>query len=125
VYVLDSTTVSLPSALADIWAGGGGTVGEPAAALKLSVQLEWRTGTLSGPDLQAGRSHDQAAPLQTASLPVGALRLADLGYFDLDVLAAMDTRGVWWLSRLKGGTLLYDTATQLIPAHPLGRAGAD
>lgn len=33
-------------------------------------------------------------------LPAGSLRLADVGYFKVDVFKQLNDRGVWWLSRL-------------------------
>lgn len=39
--------------------------------------------------------------MQQSHLPVGALRIADLGYFNLKVLAEQTENGSYWLSRLK------------------------
>src|SRR5207253_8773443 len=50
-------------------------------------------------DLQAGRAPDRSAPMQTAVLPRGALRLADLGYFAVPTLRTYDQQGVFWLTR--------------------------
>jgi hypothetical protein len=111
VYVHDSSTVTLPDMLAEEWAGCGGSTPGTAAALKLQVRLDLSTGALYGPLLQAGRAQDRATPLQSAPLPAGALRLADLGYFDLDVLAARSTEGSYWLTRWRAGTVLHDAAT--------------
>jgi hypothetical protein len=108
VYLLDATTISLPACLAALWPGCGGcnaTAGQ--AALKVQVRWEWSTGALDGLALQAGRAADGAAPLATASLPAGALRLADLGYFDLEVLQAYDRQRVFWLTRRHSGTAVY------------------
>ena len=105
VYVLDSTTVSLPDALAEQWAGCGGS--GSLAALKLQVRLDLCAGRLDGPELQPGRAHDSSAALQTALVPVGALRLADLGYFTLGVFATIAAGGGYWFSRLNGGTNVY------------------
>src|SRR5215203_3228649 len=100
-----STTVSLPDALAEQWAGCGGS--GSLAALKLQVRLDLCAGRLDGPELQPGRAHDSRAALQTALVPVGALRLADLGYFTLGVFATIAAGGGYWFSRLNGGTNVY------------------
>lgn len=125
VYLLDSSTVVLPDALASIWPGcGGSTTEHTAAALKLQVRLDLVTGSLAGPYLQAGRANDGTAPTQTLPLPPGALRLADLGYFKLDVLRDVAAQGAYWLSRLEAGTVVFDqygTRWSLVPllrAHP-------
>ncbi len=100
VYLLDSSTIVLPDELAPLWPGcGGRTQPRTQAALKLQVQFDLSTGALLGPWLQPGRSHDREAPGQTA-FPVGALRLADLGYFHLGTFENLTTAGVYWLSRL-------------------------
>ncbi|WP_409573948.1 hypothetical protein [Kouleothrix sp.] len=39
-------------------------------------------------------------------LPQGAVRLVDLGYFDLALLAELDARGVSWFSRMQALTSL-------------------
>lgn len=109
VYLLDSSTITLPEDLAAIWPGcGGRTAKNTSAALKVQVRLDLSTGALQGPLLQAGRCHDRTSPLQQAALPPGALRLADLGYFSLDRLAEMTQQGVYWLSRVQVQTAILD-----------------
>jgi len=63
-------------------------------------------------DLQAGRAQDKTAPMQTAPLPQGALRIADLGYLAIPVLAEYDRQGVFWLTRYQANLLLFDPAGQ-------------
>ncbi len=112
VYVQDSSTIVLPDALATVWHGcGGSSELHTQAALKLQVRLDLRTGQLHGPQLQHGRASDHAAALPSV-LPAGALRLADLGYWRLDDLAALATQQVFWLSRLQTGTTIYDANGQ-------------
>lgn len=113
VYLLDSTTVPLPDALAQLWPGCGRNAGPIPAAMKLQVRLDLLHGVLSGPFLQPGRDNDHMAPLQDVPLPAGALHLADLGYFDLDRFAALSQRQVYWLTRVQTNTRLYDEAGHL------------
>jgi hypothetical protein len=82
VYLFDSTTVTLPDALAQLWPGCGRNTGPSPAAVKLQVRLDLLHGVLAGPFLQAGRDNDHQADVPDALLPEGALHLADLGYFD-------------------------------------------
>lgn len=101
VVVRDSTTIALPDALADRWAGCGGRVAQgSAAALKLQVQLDLRRGRLDGPWLQAGRAQDRTSPHQTQPVPVGALELADRMYAVFPLLAARAAAGAYYLFRL-------------------------
>jgi hypothetical protein len=100
VYLLDSSTVTLPDALATIWPGCGGRVATGTqAALKLTVRLDARTGQLAGPELGAGRTQDRATALQHAPVPAGGLRIADQGYWSLGVLAAIAAAEGYFLSR--------------------------
>ena len=110
VYVLDSTSIALPPALAPLWPGCGNGAAPTAATLKLGVRLELATGALAGPTLQAGRTHDRATALATAPLPPGALRLADLGFWKLDELRDLDAAGGFWLSRLQAQAAVFDAA---------------
>ena len=108
IYVQDSTTISLPAALAEVWAGcgGGQTPGDGSAALKVQVQWELRRGQLSAVQLQSGLTADRAAVGWLADLPAEALGLSDLGYFSLDRLQAQSQRGSFWLTRVQAGTRL-------------------
>jgi hypothetical protein len=111
VVLLDSSTLVLPDALAPWWPGCGGATGEHTlAALKLQVRFDLLRGTLEGPLLTDGRTHENSSPLQHAPLPPGALRLADLGFFNLGVFADMSAQGVYWLSRLLLSTAVFTPA---------------
>jgi hypothetical protein len=109
VRVHDSTTIVLPDALAEQWRGCGGTTAEhTSAALKCGVQLDLLNGALCGLDLADGRASDHRLAVQHASLPKGSLRLADLGFYDLGVLATLSEQEVYWLSKLEPNALLTD-----------------
>ena len=104
VTVQDSSTIALPPELAEHWRGCGGTTPEGEAALKLQVRLDLLSGRLEGPLLEDGRAADPRTPLQTAAQPAGTLRLQDLGYFRLDLLAALAGQEIYWLTRLLANT---------------------
>jgi hypothetical protein len=113
VYIQDGTTITLPDALADVWPGGGGnTPTGTRAALKAQVQFNLTEGQLTRLDLQSGRAQDKTAPMQTTALPPGALRIADLGYFSIPVLATYARQGVFWLTRYQAKLLLFETDGQ-------------
>jgi hypothetical protein len=111
VHLRDSTTLALPAALADLYPGCGGR-GDPdtcRAALKVQVDYELRSGALHQLSLHPGRQPDNRVEQQAEPLPAGSLRLADLGFFDLDQLQALDRQEVYYVSRVQAGTVLYDT----------------
>ena len=105
VSIHDGTTIALPDQLREQWAGcGGRSETGTAAALKCGVQFDLLTGSLSALDLVSGRTHDSLLPCQHAPLPSGSLRLADLGFYDLHRLAALDRSGVYFLSKVRPNT---------------------
>jgi hypothetical protein len=78
VLLEDSSIISLPQELSEIWLGTQGT----KASLKLFVRLDLCTGMLQGPELTAGRRSDKRSPLPEEDVPVGGLSIADLGFAD-------------------------------------------
>jgi len=124
VWLLDTTVISLPDALAPLWAGCGGQAGRGRAALKVALDLELVTGQLAGPALQAGRAADRASPLTERAHPPGSLRLQDLGFFRLSAFREATRRGAAWLSRLMAGTRVWTadgrcwSQSELLAQHP-------
>jgi hypothetical protein len=106
VYAQDSTVVTLPEALAEVWAGCTG------AALKIQVRWDLLEGGLTHLELRPGKESDRSAPVQTEALPAGALRLADLGYFDLEQLKTTEEQGAGYLTRAWIQCVVYDEQGQ-------------
>jgi hypothetical protein len=100
VHLLDSTTVALPAELADRFPGRGGSYGGGQAAMKFQVQLDLRHGALDTIAIEPGKDPDQGTALQSAPLPAGGLRIADLGYFDTKVFQRLHAERGFWISRL-------------------------
>lgn len=109
VFLLDSTTITLPDSLAHVWRGCGGSPTGSAAALKVQVLWNVTTGALRWVGLQDGRANDRSAPVQHLALPAGALRIADLGYFSLDQIATAQRDGSFVRSRWYPQTALFAT----------------
>jgi hypothetical protein len=114
VYVWDSTVLTLPAALATVWPGCGSGRPGGQAALKALVCLELSTGALTDLSLHAGRASDAGLLPARRPLPPGALRLADLGFFDLQVFQDYSEQGVFWISRLPTKVAVYDRQGQRI-----------
>lgn len=124
VIVQDSSIISLPDGLVQVWKGCGGSDGHHVSSLKLQVRFDLLTGTLQGPLLEPGRTNDRGSALQATPLAAKALRLADLGYFSLDQLRAFDAQDAYFLTRLYLQTAICDRqgnrlalATILAAAH--------
>jgi hypothetical protein len=118
VTVQDSTPIVLPAAWADLWPGCGGTNGFGVATLKCQVRWDLLGGRLEGPFLEAGRAADQRSSIQHLPVPPGALRLADLGYFSLPVLAEVGRQGSYWLSRWQRPTVIFTAAGERLDDLP-------
>jgi Transposase DDE domain len=106
VWMEDSSTVSLPAALREVWRGCGGNSQEsPApmteAGLKLMVRWNLKEGTLQGPFLHSARTHDRHSALAEQPMPAGSLWIGDLGYFALYWLAHLRDAGIFFLIRWK------------------------
>jgi hypothetical protein len=106
VYVLDSTVITLPDALAERWQGCGGN--GPQATLKVQTAWDLTRGTLALLDLGAGRDHDSGSAAQWTIWPAGSVRVTDLGYVNRTVFARLHAAEVLVVSRLKVGTQVTD-----------------
>jgi len=107
VYIRDSCCVSLPKEWHEKWPGVGSRQGV-SAGVKLHVGLNYSSGELHGPVLTSGRTHDRRSPFHEEIVPAGGVRMADLGFFDLEQLAKDQAEHVFWLSRYKSGTTVLD-----------------
>ena len=112
VVVEDGSTISFPPALQAFWKGCGGNTSKNAAsksqsALKLTVRLDLLKGSLQGPMLQDGKTHELNSELRVQELPAGSLWIADLGYFAFHWLQTLSQRGVYFLMRYKDTALLW------------------
>ena len=112
VYLQDSTVIGLPSCFAEQWPGCGRGNGRAEAGLKVQVRLDLLRGSLDRLQLEPARDPDQKSCLQHATLPRGALRLADLGYFCVTTLARLAADGVYWISRIQSSTAVFTAEGQ-------------
>lgn len=113
VHLRDSSTIDLPATLKGIWKGSGNSKGE-SAALKVQVSWEYSHGALDGIFLQDGFCQDKTSPYQNMKLPAGALHIGDLGYFSLEKLARDSETGVFWITRWKFKTTIWDQPDHLL-----------
>lgn len=104
VVLTDSTVISLPNSLQDVWRGSGGYGAQASvAALKISVRWLMREGGLQVMQFSDGTSHDRTA-MASYAVSSGSLYIQDLGYFSLDQYEEWGQQGAFWLSRYKINT---------------------
>jgi hypothetical protein len=114
VLLQDSTTIALPAALAEAFQACGNGTPPSAAALKLHLQIDLLRGGIKALLVTAACASDAGNPVQHLEVEAGALRLADLGYWDTTVFLKIAQQGGYYLSRLKTTTVLHDAAGQRI-----------
>ena len=82
------------------------------AALKLHTRWELRRGQVQGPVFSDGRTSERTSPLADEPVEAGSLYVADLGYFNLQMVAQRRQAGGYTLTRLQAGTALYSPQGQ-------------
>jgi hypothetical protein len=117
VILEDSSRISLPNALAEIWRGCGGKQDHTAAAVKLHVRWELKRGRIWGPELTDGRASDRRSPFAEEAIERGSLSVKDLGYFNLEHIAARQQAGAYTLTRCQAGTALFTPEGKRLPLH--------
>jgi hypothetical protein len=113
IYLQDSSVIGLPEACAGVWAGVCPPEQQSHAALKLHVELEYKSGRVRGPVLAPGREHDQRSPFFGQVLQPEDLRLTDLGFFNLERLQQDSQAGGFWIIRYKHEVRVYQNDREL------------
>ncbi|MDE0480994.1 MAG: IS4 family transposase [Candidatus Poribacteria bacterium] len=78
------------------------------ASIKLHLRFDVLSGAFQHFQLTDGITADSEAEKEFEPLPVGSLRLANLGYFSLDAFEKLTQTGVFWITRLKVDCKLYN-----------------
>lgn len=113
VYILDSTTVSLPESLKKQFPGSGGDASE--AASKVYLLLDWLSGKYEAIKIMAGIKADQNMGKSfTRGKKAQALWLMDLGFWNLELFSSIAAKASYFISRLHGQTNLYIKEKRLI-----------
>ena len=122
VFIQDSTWLSLPDELHDIWKGPPKKNHPKKAALKLHLRFDVLTGGFQHFQLTDGATADITAAKASEPLPTGSLRLADLAYFSLDELEKLTENGIYWISRLKANSYLADETGERLALEKMLKA---
>lgn len=107
VEMIDSSGVSLPAKLKDLYKGyGGGSSSE--AGLKIQLLLNYLGGQIEEMATTDACQPDQGFKDYLSGLKKGGLYLQDLGYFNIDTFLCFQTKGAYFISRYLPQTKLYD-----------------
>jgi hypothetical protein len=115
VKLLDSTYISLPNEMAEIYQGYGssypGRKGNTESAIKLQLVFDYLNQTISSLDIKEGIRSDQGYRDYLKNIVANDLLVADLGYFVPASFKYIDECGAYFISRYKSDTNLYDIET--------------
>jgi hypothetical protein len=111
VLIVDSSSWDVNERLRAVLPGSGG--GASSANCKLQAVYDYKRGELQFLDVTAGTVPDNRYTDQLPSmLQKGDLLLIDQGYFKLSTLAAIVTKGAFFLTRFLVRTVANDPITQ-------------
>lgn len=107
IKITDSTGISLPSNLKDLYKGHGGASSE--AGVKLQVMFDYLHGQVSKMTIKEGCRSDQGFTEYFSDIEEGALYLQDLGYFKISSFAKIHQNNAYFVSRhLYAATILNE-----------------
>lgn len=103
IRVLDSTAFQIPDAYADWFPGTGCT------SVKFQIEFELLSGQFTHAHFEPGRVHDAKTGNQLSqTIQPKELILRDLGYFNLEELDKLNTKGQrYFISRLRNNAIVY------------------
>jgi len=112
VYLIDSTGISLPATMKDIYKGPGG--GASVAGLKLQVLIDYVKGHIESITMTNAVSSDQGFKQYLDFFKPNCLYLQDLGYFSVKTFTKIIKMKAYFISRFLTQTNVYDENGVLI-----------
>ena len=106
IYLLDSTTITLPEQLKGLFPGQD-YKGKRASA-KIQLSFDYSQGTIAALDVVGGCEADQNCQQHVTLARPATLHLFDLGFFKQQVFEKLAQAGAYFISRLQTQTSLYD-----------------
>lgn len=107
VYVTDSTQISLPLQMRDLFAGSN-----KDAKIKLQVVMDYQNNQWVKLEVGAGKATDRASDLPVRQATSGSLNIFDLGYHKQERLRDIDQKDAYFITRYQSQTGLYDLETK-------------
>jgi hypothetical protein len=110
VIILDSSGISLPANLKNLYKGFGGGASE--AGLKIQMLLDYVNGQIKDIAITGARKNDQGFKDHLNKIEKGALYLQDLGYFNTESLDKIKKAEAYFVSRYLTQTKVFDQDEQ-------------
>ena len=115
VIVQDSTIIGLPARLADRFPGAKNQTEKVDAGMRIQAFFDLVSETCLAFSTSPFTRNDQKASADVLGIVrPGDLVIRDLGYSSLAVFQRLKEAGVYFLSRLRYGTLVFDASGNLI-----------
>jgi hypothetical protein len=108
VHMIDSSGISLPGHLKDLYKGCGGSASE--AGMKLQVLFDYFRGQITQLTITEGTKSDQGFDNHLSQIQENSLHLQDLGYFKLKSFAAIEAKNAYFVSRYLYPTTIFNEA---------------
>jgi hypothetical protein len=112
VIILDSSSVSLPANLKNLYEGFGGGASE--AGLKIQMLLDYVNGQIKDVAIKGARKNDQSFKDHLVKIERGTLYLQDLGYFNTESFDKIIKADAYFVSRYLSQTKVFDSDKQQI-----------
>lgn len=106
VQMVDSSGVSLPSKLKNLFKGYGGSGSE--SGLKIQVLLDYSKGQVKEVTITEESKNDLSFSGHLNKIEQGGLYLQDLGYFKLDTFATIQAKNAYFISRYLNQTKVFN-----------------
>lgn len=106
VEIIDSSTITLPESLKNIYHGSGQNGSE--ASIKIQTMYDYLQGQIYNLSFTEGCRNDQGYDGYLSKIKCGALYLFDLGYFKLQAFNTMQEKGAYFISKYFYATSFFD-----------------
>jgi hypothetical protein len=106
IRITDSTAFQVPEAYKDEFAGSGGSA--KVAGVKIQLEYELKTGNFLHVEVEPARGSDNTfgSKINDTFQPKD-LSLRDLGYFSFNDFKDIESKGAFYISRLKPNVAVY------------------
>lgn len=115
LHIIDSSGISLPSNLKELFKGHGGSGSD--AALKIQVLYDYLQGQIQQMTITESCKNDQSFDEHLSQIKGKTLYLQDLGYFKLKTFKSIIKRRAYFISRYLSPTAVFNK--QGAPIHLL------